>query len=64
MKENKDNKTQKICINEPKKIINDGYQPSQKRGYQPSLTSEKPNKEQSEKPPSGGSSAQSPSDNK
>lgn len=50
--------------NQPGKKINNGYQPSEKRGYQPNVTSNKGGEGQSDNPPSGGSSAESPSDNK
>lgn len=59
MKTSKNNEIQ-IKYEDPRiRKVNDGYQPSQERGYQPSLTKSV----QSDKPPSGGSSAQSSSDN-
>lgn len=57
----KSNSPQKEYGYQPKRNINGGYQPSEERGYQPSLTSNEPST-QSDNPPSGGSSAESNSD--
>jgi len=46
---------------QPKRNINEGYQPSEERGYQPNLTSSGTGNVQQDNPPSGGSSGQSSS---
>ena len=57
MSTGKNNEVSKDYGYQPRRSINEGYQPSEERGYQP--TSSGNTSSQTDNPPSGGSSVQS-----